>query len=345
MQYADEEKKKIKKLRKSTRDVRMHVKLLVISLHMDGYSNKQIAKIVALDEHTVGTYIKKYRMDGIDGLGSKPITGRPTLLSKLQEDELYITIKEKTPDEVGFGPFKNWTAKLACSWVEAEFNVKFSIGGMTDLFHRIGLSNTRPTYVLAKADAKEQGQFAVEFSDVKKKLLNNEINHILFEDESTIRNYQAIMRTWFPTGEQRIIKTYGKHEGVKLTGVIDYESGTVYVEENEEFNAQIFIDFLENVLKRYPKGKIVMVLDNSKVHHAKLIDQFLEGNKRLRLMFLPPYSPDLNIIEGLWGWLKDSCINNIFFSKIQEIKRAVRKFIVWVNDNPQTVIDRLCVQM
>lgn len=62
--------------------------------------------------------------------------------------------------------------------------------------------------------------------------MNDEIDYILFEDESTIRNYQAIMRTWFPTGEQRIIKTYGKHEGVKLTGVIDYESGAVYVEEN-----------------------------------------------------------------------------------------------------------------
>lgn len=105
------------------------------------------------------------------------------------------------------------------------------------------------------------------------------------------------------------------------------------------------MNFLKNVLKRYPEGKIVMVLDNSKVHHAVLLAPFLENNKRLSLMFLPPYSPNLNIIEGLWGWLKDSCINNVFFSKVYEIKRAVRKFIAWTNNFPNIVIDRLCVQM
>lgn len=179
----------------------------------------------------------------------------------------------------------------------------------------------------------------------KKKLHYEEIDHILFEDESTIRNYQAIMKTWFPKGEQRLIKTFGKHEGVKLTGIINYETGAIYVEENIDFNAVIFISFLEHVLIQYPSGKIVMILDNSKVHHAKLLIPFLEKNKRLQLMFLPPYSPDLNIIEGLWGWLKDACINNVFFSKVYEINLAVRKFIKWVNTVRDTVIDRLCIQM
>ena len=47
-----------------------------------------------------------------------------------------------------------------------------------------------------------------------------EIDTILFEDESMIRDYQAIMKTWFPVGQQRIIPTYGKHEGVKLVGCL-----------------------------------------------------------------------------------------------------------------------------
>lgn len=153
------------------------------------------------------------------------------------------------------------------------------------------------------------------------------------------------MKTWFPKGEQRLIKTYGKHEGVKLTGVINYETGAIYVEETIDFNAKIFISFLEKILDEYPNGKIVMILDNSKVHHANLLVPFLERNQRLTLNFLPPYSPNLNIIEGLWGWLKDSCINNVFFSKVYEINLAVRKFIQWVNTVRFTVINRLCVQL
>ena len=60
-------------------------------------------------------------------------------------------------------------------------------------------------------------------------MLEGDITTILFEDESMIRDYQAIMKTWFPKGKQRIIPTYGKHEGVKLVGFLDYETGHVYV--------------------------------------------------------------------------------------------------------------------
>jgi transposase len=88
-----------------------------------------------------------------------------------------------------------------------------------------------------------------------------------------------------------------------------------------------------------------MVLDNSKVHHALLLNDFLADNQRLTLMFLPPYSPKLNIIEGLWGWLKDTCVNNVFFSKFYQVRIAVRKFIKMVNSCPLETIDRLCIQL
>ena len=128
--------------------------------------------------------------------------------------------------------------------------------------------------------------------------MNEEIDYLLFEDESMIRDYQAIQKTWFAKGNQRIIQTYGKHEGVKLVGFLNYETGEVYVEEHKTYNAEVFKIFLQNVLKKYPQGKIVMILDNAKIHHAKLLKEFLEKNPRLQLEFLPPYSPNL-VIKSL----------------------------------------------
>lgn len=151
------------------------------------------------------------------------------------------------------------------------------------------------------------------------------------------------MSTWFPVGQQKLIKTYGKHFSVKLTGILNYETGPVHVMESLNFDATIFLSFLETVLEHYPTGQIVMVLDNARVHHAKLLRPFLEANSRLKFLFLPPYSPQLNQIEGLWKWLKDSCINNVFFSKYYEINLAVRSFVNWVNTVPKQVIDRLCL--
>ena len=116
------------------------------------------------------------------------------------------------------------------------------------------------------------------------------------------------------------------------------------MEEYKKYDAEVFLGFLKRVLKKYLSGKIVMILDNAKIHHAKLLQDFLEKNKeRLELVFLPPYSPNLNKIEELWGWLKDSVINNVFFKCRDEIKVAVTKFIDWINTIPQTVIDRLCL--
>ena len=153
------------------------------------------------------------------------------------------------------------------------------------------------------------------------------------------------MKSWFAKGEQRVIKTYCKHESVKLAGLLNYETGRVDIDETEEWDAAVFLTFLEKTLAWYPTGKIVMVLDNSKIHHAKLLESFLEANPRMTLMFLPPYSPRLNLIEGLWGWLKNCCINNVFFAKFYHVKQAIRTFVALVNSDPEKTINRLCVQL
>jgi transposase len=161
-----------------------------------------------------------------------------------------------------------------------------------------------------------------------------------------IRDYQAIQKTWFLKGRQRIIPTYGKHHGVKLLGVLNYETGHVYCIEEEKYDAQVFMKFLENVLSLYPTGKIVMILDNARIHHAKLLQSFLDDNsKRLELVFLPPYSPKLNLIEGLWGWLKSEVINNIFYKSLNQIRVAVRGFIRMINQDSAYIIKRLCLRL
>ena len=161
-----------------------------------------------------------------------------------------------------------------------------------------------------------------------------------------IRDYKAIQKSWFIKGQQRKIPTYGKNAGVKLMGILDYVTGKVYCEEHEKYDAQIFNSFLENVLKQYPKGKVVMILDNAKIHHAKLIQPFLNKVKdRLELMFLPPYSPKMNLIEGLLGWVKSSVINNVFYHSLPQVRNAVEKFIRNINLVPTQTIDRLCVRM
>jgi len=161
-----------------------------------------------------------------------------------------------------------------------------------------------------------------------------------------IRDYQAIARTWFPKGQQRIIPTYGKHQGVKLLGTLDYASGEIFVIESDRYDAATFLFFLQQVLAKYPGKKLVMILDNARIHHANLLQPFLESNKdRIKFVFLPPYSPNLNLIEEFWGWLKHSCVHNVFYRSVDEIRRRIQIFVSQINQMPQKVIDRLCCSM
>ncbi|GGK06293.1 hypothetical protein GCM10007063_31000 [Lentibacillus kapialis] len=121
---------------------------------------------------------------------------------------------------------------------------------MRALLPRLGLSYTRPTYTLAKADPEKQEAFREEFATAKK-MNDGEIDRILFQDESMIRDYQAIAKTWFPKGQQKKIPTYGKHHGVKLIGALDYTTGDIFCIERERYDAKEFLSFLEQVVDRY----------------------------------------------------------------------------------------------
>lgn len=160
-----------------------------------------------------------------------------------------------------------------------------------------------------------------------------------------IRDYQAIAKTWFLKGKQRSIPTTGKHRGVKLLGILNYETGQVYCREDEKYDAEVFLEFLKEIEQKYPVGKIVIILDNSHIHHAKLIQPFLEATPRMKLVLLPLYSPELNLIKGLWKWLKADIINNAFYPTVKEIQSAVQEFIKGINSSKQKVIDRLCIRL
>lgn len=97
-----------------------------------------------------------------------------------------------------------------------------------------------------------------------------------------IRSYQSLQYNWFPKGHQRKIPTYGRHQGAKLFGVLNYETREILYRDGERYDAPAFIQFLDTVLKAYPTGKIVMILDNGKIARAQSCGGTLEMAKERR---------------------------------------------------------------
>lgn len=154
----------------SQNEKRVKQKLIydAVLLFLEGYTRGEISKILHEKQGTVNHHIRKYINNGIEDLHIKKQPGYQKRLTDEQETELAELITSKTPEEAGIGVFANWTAPLICCLVEKKYSVKYSERGMRDLLERIGLSYTRPTYTLAKANPQKQEEFKEKFKDLKK---------------------------------------------------------------------------------------------------------------------------------------------------------------------------------
>jgi len=137
-------------------------------LFLSGKSCREVAEIVGITKDTVSNIHQTYRNEGLNGIPDKPKSGRPPRLNEEQRAKLKEVILRKAPSEVGFPSDFNWTAGLIAKYIKREYGYDYSIRGVTGMFERMGLSYTRPTYVLAKADKQKQEEFVQDFEKVKK---------------------------------------------------------------------------------------------------------------------------------------------------------------------------------
>ena len=164
----EEEIAQLKRLARKTHNVKLRQRYDIIRLFLSKRAKPEIAAILDISLTQVYLILNLYKEAGIEGLELKRPTGRQRKLTDEQEEELSSIITKKLPKEVGLEPYCNWTAPLACKYVKDHYGVTFSERGMRDVFYRLNLSYTRPTYVLAKADPQKQAEFLEKLEGIKK---------------------------------------------------------------------------------------------------------------------------------------------------------------------------------
>ena len=168
MEKQEEKIVELKKLARKSKTAKQRRQYDIVRLYLEGWKKPEIAKIMDMTLQGIYNVLNRYEANGTEGLLLGKAKGRERKLNAEQETELYKVITEKLPKEVGLGPFCNWTAPLACKYVKEHFGVDFSERGMRDVFYRMKLSYTRPTYTLAKADPAKQEEFKDRLEELKK---------------------------------------------------------------------------------------------------------------------------------------------------------------------------------
>jgi len=132
-------------------------------------------------------------------------------------------------------------------------------------------------------------------------------------------------------------------KSIALFGAVNIRKGRLVTQFEQKFNAMTFQNFLKKLIKRGARGcRIVIILDNAKYHHANLLKPFLQKHrKRLKLEFLPSYSPELNPIERVWKLTRRLCTHNEYFPTLTALQEAVSKqLLAW--EKPNEALRKLC---
>ena len=132
-------------------------------------------------------------------------------------------------------------------------------------------------------------------------------------------------------------------KSVACFGAVNVRSGKFVSRNAPWFNAETFEGFLKQLIRHRARGKrMVLVLDNAKYHHARSLAPLLRRYRNvLTLLYLPPYSPQLNTIERLWKLARRLATHNRYFASLEALIQAVStQFRRW--RRPNTVLRRLC---
>lgn len=152
---------------------------------------------------------------------------------------------------------------------------------------------------------------------------------LLFEDESDVNLNPTIEKAWGRRGSQQKVPAAGKNRRRTVFATVAYHDHRVVHLVRERKCSDDFLVFLEHLTAAYSWQTIFLVLDNGSCHVAKKVAPAIaERCSRLKLIFLPTYSPHLNVIEPFWRYLKRYVAANRFHGDVKQMVAAIEQFFV-----------------
>jgi len=321
-----EERNKLKVRHKQERDKRVCDRIKAVLLADEGWTFRQIAKVLLLSDEAISQQLQDY----LTSQKLNPENGGS--ISKLNVEQTRSLLEH----------LQNHTylyTKDIIAYVKAAVGIVYTVPGMTSWLKMNGFSYKKPAVVPGKANREAQEHWIKEYEELKKNLPENEA--ICFIDGVHPTHNTKPTYGWIRKGERKEIPTNTGRQRLNLCGAIDIISRKVLIRQDERLNAAATIDFLRLIDDAYPDAKRVHVFcDNAKYYRNKHVQEYLESSK-IKMHFLPPYSPNLNPIERLWKFMNERVLYNKYYEKFADFKEAVFGFFEQLRAPPEDLHEAL----
>lgn len=258
-----------------------------------GAHPEDVALTLGLHRKTVYGWLAKYREGGTDALRARPIAGRPPKLSGEQIARLYALTVGRDPRQMAF-EFALWTREMVRELIRREFGVALSAVSVGRLLRTMGLSPQRPLHRAYEQNPEAVARWKREAYPAIRAQAVKDGATIYFADEAGIRSDYHAGTTWAPVGKTPVVHNTGARYSINMLSAVSAQGALRFMVHDSTVNAAVFIEFCKRLLRDSP-GPVYLIVDGHPSHRAKATTQFVASTQdRLRLFFLPGYSPELN---------------------------------------------------
>jgi transposase len=317
---SSEQRRELERRRKRTLDRRVYQRLTAVLAVAEGKSREEVAHLLGIGLTQLGEWLRVYRNKGLDALCALHYQGDPGKLTAQQVGQL----KEK----VSTGCFRN--SDQIRQWLQDTFGVSYTPSGVKDLLRRIGVSYHKVTGFLWKADPDKQKGFVRkhERQKAQARRAGATTRRYYVDACHPIWGLDLVFSCWLLVGQRFLV---GRGSGRKRLNILG-----AYGPDDQEYldlrltrdniNGEQFVNLLRLLRERHPEvKKFILYLDNAKYYDKPVVQEWLARHPGFHLEPVPPYSPNLNLIERLWKFLRQKalCRWHKTFEAMQEAVAAV----------------------
>ena len=289
-----------------------------------GMSPEIVTEVLDLSPSCIYTWLRRYRAHGVEGLASRKPPGSEPLISEEMDAWLYETVAGSTPQDHGYDT-PLWTRDILAALLQERFGI--SVGGRTVSGHlrRMGLSWQKPLYKATEQQAQEVEQFLTERFPRIRRLARKRGADIAFEDESGVSLQTHTGRTWGVIGQRPVVRQTGARGQVNILAAVEATGRLDHIVTTERINSERYIEFLQGLLegREHP---LILLADRAAFHRSAQVRAFVRANRnRLRVFFLPRYSPEHNPAEHVWEEIKDKRVGRQPLKNMRDLKCRVQE--------------------
>ena len=315
--------------RKHNQQTQYELRKQLVRLRKQGTPNKAAAELVGISANHASTIWQKYQRGGLKaikpGIRGRQIGAQRTL-SQEQERAVQNLLVDKNPLQLKL-PFALWTRDAVRMVIKQRYGLEIPVRTISDYLHRWGFTPQKPTKRAYEQDPKRLKQWlATDYPEITA-CAKKEKAEIHWGDETGINSDGYNVKGFAPKGKTPVVRLTAKRNKINMISSITNRGKVRFMLYRETMTAKVLIKFMSRLIKDSPR-KVFLILDNLRVHHSKVVQKWLKTNEeKIKVFFLPPYSPEINPDEYLNGDLKQRIRSGIPAKTVDDLTKKTRSFM------------------